>query len=301
MAASLPVIAGESGLARYLQEIKRFPMLEPHDEYMLAKRWREHGDREAAHKLVTSHLRLVAKIAMGYRGYGLPIGEVISEGNVGLMQAVKRFEPDKGFKLATYAMWWIRASIQEYILRSWSLVKMGTTASQKKLFFNLRKAKSRISALDDGDLRDDQVETISKRLGVAKQDVIEMNRRLGGDASLNAPLREDGEGEWQDWLVDESADQETRLAEREESDARLEALRGALTVLNPRERRIFEARRLAEDPITLEELSAEFGVSRERVRQIEVRAFEKVQAAVKAGVAKVQIPKKREPAALAAR
>ena len=204
MAASLPIIAGESGLARYLQEIKRFPMLEPQEEYMLAKRWREHGDREAAHKLVTSHLRLVAKIAMGYRGYGLPIGEVISEGNVGLMQAVKRFEPDKGFKLATYAMWWIRASIQEYILRSWSLVKMGTTASQKKLFFNLRKAKSRISALDEGDLRDDQVETISKRLGVGKQDVIDMNRRLGGDASLNAPLREGGEGEWQDWLVDDS-------------------------------------------------------------------------------------------------
>ena len=222
MAASLPIIAGESGLARYLQEIKRFPMLEPQEEYMLAKRWREHGDREAAHKLVTSHLRLVAKIAMGYRGYGLPIGEVISEGNVGLMQAVKRFEPDKGFKLATYAMWWIRASIQEYILRSWSLVKMGTTASQKKLFFNLRKAKSRISALDEGDLRDDQVETISKRLGVAKQDVIDMNRRLGGDASLNAPLREEGEGEWQDWLVDDSADQESLLAEREESDARLE-------------------------------------------------------------------------------
>ena len=301
MAASLPVIAGESGLARYLQEIKRFPMLEPHEEYMLAKRWREHGDRQAAHKLVTSHLRLVAKIAMGYRGYGLPIGEVISEGNVGLMQAVKRFEPDKGFKLATYAMWWIRASIQEYILRSWSLVKMGTTASQKKLFFNLRKAKGRISALDDGDLRDDQVDTISRRLGVAKQDVIEMNRRLGGDASLNAPLREDGEGEWQDWLVDESIDQETRLAEREESDARLSALRSALSVLNPRERRIFEARRLAEEPITLEELSAEFGVSRERVRQIEVRAFEKVQAAVKAGVAKAQLPKRREPTALLAR
>ena len=301
MAASLPVIAGESGLARYLQEIKRFPMLEPHEEYMLAKRWREHGDRQAAHKLVTSHLRLVAKIAMGYRGYGLPIGEVISEGNVGLMQAVKRFEPDKGFKLATYAMWWIRASIQEYILRSWSLVKMGTTASQKKLFFNLRKAKSRISALDDGDLRDDQVDTISRRLGVAKQDVIEMNRRLGGDASLNAPLREDGEGEWQDWLVDESADQETRLAEREESDARLSALRSALSVLNPRERRIFEARRLAEEPITLEELSAEFGVSRERVRQIEVRAFEKVQAAVKAGVARAQLPKQVPPAALPAR
>jgi len=300
MAASLPVIAGESGLARYLQEIKRFPMLEPQEEYMLAKRWREHGDREAAHKLVTSHLRLVAKIAMGYRGYGLPIGEVISEGNVGLMQAVKRFEPDKGFKLATYAMWWIRASIQEYILRSWSLVKMGTTASQKKLFFNLRKAKSRISALDDGDLRDEQVESISKRLGVAKQDVIEMNRRLGGDASLNAPLREEGEGEWQDWLVDESADQESQLAEREESDARLAALKGALSVLNPRERRIFEARRLAEEPITLEELSAEFGVSRERVRQIEVRAFEKVQAAVKAGVAKAQLPKRPTRAALPA-
>ena len=299
MAASLPVIAGESGLARYLQEIKRFPMLEPQEEYMLAKRWREHGDREAAHKLVTSHLRLVAKIAMGYRGYGLPIGEVISEGNVGLMQAVKRFEPEKGFKLATYAMWWIRASIQEYILRSWSLVKMGTTASQKKLFFNLRKAKSRISALDEGDLRDDQVETISKRLGVAKQDVIDMNRRLGGDASLNAPLREEGEGEWQDWLVDESANQESLLAEREESDTRLTALRGALSVLNPRERRIFEARRLAEEPITLEELSSEFGVSRERVRQIEVRAFEKVQAAVKAGVAKAIAPK-RAPAALPA-
>jgi RNA polymerase sigma-32 factor len=301
MAASLPIIAGESGLARYLQEIKRFPMLEPQEEYMLAKRWREHGDREAAHKLVTSHLRLVAKIAMGYRGYGLPIGEVISEGNVGLMQAVKRFEPDKGFKLATYAMWWIRASIQEYILRSWSLVKMGTTASQKKLFFNLRKAKSRISALDDGDLRDDQVESISKRLGVAKQDVIDMNRRLGGDASLNSPLREGGEGEWQDWLVDESADQEAQLADREESDARIGALRSALSVLNPRERRIFEARRLAEEPITLEELSTEFGVSRERVRQIEVRAFEKVQAAVKAGVAKAQLPKNSSPAALPAR
>ncbi len=301
MAASLPIISGESGLARYLQEIKRFPMLEPQEEYMLAKRWREHNDREAAHKLVTSHLRLVAKIAMGYRGYGLPIGEVISEGNVGLMQAVKRFEPDKGFKLATYAMWWIRASIQEYILRSWSLVKMGTTASQKKLFFNLRKAKSRISALDEGDLRDDQVETISKRLGVAKQDVIDMNRRLGGDASLNAPLREEGEGEWQDWLVDDSPDQESLLADREESGARLDALRAALSVLNPRERRIFEARRLAEEPITLEELSTEFGVSRERVRQIEVRAFEKVQEAVKAGVAKAKLPKRAAPAALPAR
>ena len=300
MAAALPIVAGESGLSRYLSEIKRFPMLEPQEEYMLAKRWREHGDREAAHKLVTSHLRLVAKIAMGYRGYGLPIGEVISEGNVGLMQAVRRFEPDKGFKLATYAMWWIRASIQEYILRSWSLVKMGTTASQKKLFFNLRKAKSKISALEDGDLRDDQVTTIATRLGVAKQDVIDMNRRLGGDASLNAPLREEGEGEWQDWLVDDSASQESVLVDREETDTRLGALRNALRVLNPRERRIFEARRLADDPITLEELSSEFGVSRERVRQIEVRAFEKVQAAVKADIARLQIPAARAAAALPA-
>jgi len=300
MAAALPIVAGESGLSRYLSEIKRFPMLEPQEEYMLAKRWREHGDREAAHKLVTSHLRLVAKIAMGYRGYGLPIGEVISEGNVGLMQAVRRFEPDKGFKLATYAMWWIRASIQEYILRSWSLVKMGTTASQKKLFFNLRKAKSKISALEDGDLRDDQVTTIATRLGVAKQDVIDMNRRLGGDASLNAPLREDGEGEWQDWLVDDSPSQESVLADREESNVRLAALKSALRVLNPRERRIFEARRLAEDPVTLEELSTEFGVSRERVRQIEVRAFEKVQAAVKSGVALTQIPGRRAAQALPA-
>ena len=300
MAAALPIVAGESGLSRYLSEIKRFPMLEPQEEYMLAKRWREHGDREAAHKLVTSHLRLVAKIAMGYRGYGLPIGEVISEGNVGLMQAVRRFEPDKGFKLATYAMWWIRASIQEYILRSWSLVKMGTTASQKKLFFNLRKAKSKISALEDGDLRDDQVAIIAKRLGVAQRDVVDMNRRLGGDASLNAPLREEGEGEWQDWLVDDSPSQESVLADREEADVRLAALKSALRVLNPRERRIFEARRLAEDPVTLEELSAEFGVSRERVRQIEVRAFEKVQAAVKSGVALTQIPGRRAVPALPA-
>jgi RNA polymerase sigma-32 factor len=300
MAAALPIIAGESGLSRYLSEIKRFPMLEPQEEYMLAKRWREHGDREAAHKLVTSHLRLVAKIAMGYRGYGLPIGEVISEGNVGLMQAVRRFEPEKGFKLATYAMWWIRASIQEYILRSWSLVKMGTTASQKKLFFNLRKAKSRISALDDGDLRDDQATTIATRLGVAKQEVIDMNRRLGGDASLNAPLREGGEGEWQDWLVDDSPSQETLLVDREESNDRLTALKSALRVLNPRERRIFEARRLADDPVTLEQLSTEFGVSRERVRQIEVRAFEKVQAAVKTNVATAQIPGRRAAPALPA-
>jgi RNA polymerase sigma-32 factor len=300
MAAALPMIAGESGLSRYLAEIKRFPMLEPQEEYMLAKRWREHGDRDAAQKLVTSHLRLVAKIAMGYRGYGLPIGEVISEGNVGLMQAVKRFEPEKGFKLATYAMWWIRASIQEYILRSWSLVKMGTTASQKKLFFNLRKAKSRISAFEEGDLKPDQVALIATRLGVAEQDVIDMNRRLGGDASLNAPLREEGEGEWQDWLVDESTSQEANLAEREESDVRLGALKNALGVLNDRERRIFEARRLADDPVTLEDLSSEFGVSRERVRQIEVRAFEKVQAAVKAGVALAQIPSAQAAHALPA-
>jgi len=237
---------------------------------------------------VTSHLRLVAKIAMGYRGYGLPIGEVISEGNVGLMQAVKRFEPERGFRLATYAMWWIRASIQEYILRSWSLVKMGTTASQKKLFFNLRKAKSQISALDEGDLRPDQVDTIAHRLGVSKQDVIDMNRRMSGDASLNAPLREEGEGEWQDWLVDDSTSQENLLVDREEADNRHVALHQALSVLNDRERRIFEARRLTDDPITLEQLSDEFDISRERVRQIEVRAFEKVQAAVKAGMAKVE-------------
>ena len=288
MAAALPMISGESGLSRYLNEIRKFPMLQPEQEYMLAKRWREHEDPDAAHQLVTSHLRLVAKIAMGYRGYGLPIGEVVSEGNVGLMQAVKRFEPEKGFRLATYAMWWIRASIQEYILRSWSLVKMGTTASQKKLFFNLRKAKSQISALEDGDLRPDQVDIISTRLGVSKQDVIDMNRRMSGDASLNAPLREEGEGEWQDWLVDQSSSQEKILADREESDNRLGALRGALGVLNERERRIFEARRLSDDPITLEDLSDEFEISRERVRQIEVRAFEKVQAAVKSGMAMIE-------------
>jgi RNA polymerase sigma-32 factor len=287
----LPIITAESGLTRYLEEIRRFPMLEPQEEYMLAKRWREHGDREAAHRLVTSHLRLVAKIAMGYRGYGLPIAEVISEGNVGLMQAVKRFEPEKGFRLATYAMWWIKASIQEYILRSWSLVKMGTTANQKKLFFNLRKAKSKISALEEGDLRPDQVALIAKRLGVTEQDVIDMNRRLGGDASLNTPIREDGDsGEWQDWLVDETPTQERVLAENEELDNRRKALGEALSVLNERERRIFEARRLADEPITLEELAEEFGVSRERVRQIEVRAFEKVQNAVKSRVAAMERP-----------
>jgi RNA polymerase sigma-32 factor len=301
-AASLPIPSAESGLTRYLEEIRRFPMLEPQDEYILAKRWREHADREAAHKLVTSHLRLVAKIAMGYRGYGLPISEVISEGNVGLMQAVKRFEPDKGFRLATYAMWWIKAAIQEYILRSWSLVKMGTTANQKKLFFNLRKAKSKISALEEGDLRPDQVKLIAKRLGVTEQDVIDMNRRLGGDVSLNAPIRDDGDsGEWQDWLVDDVTNQETRLAESEESDNRKQALGEALSVLNDRERRIFEARRLADDPITLEELASEFGVSRERVRQIEVRAFEKVQRAVKNRVAAMETrPVSPTPAAAAA-
>jgi len=289
--AALPLITAESGLSRYLEEIRRFPMLEPQDEYMLAKRWREHGDRDAAHKLVTSHLRLVAKIAMGYRGYGLPISEVISEGNVGLMQAVKRFEPEKGFRLATYAMWWIKAAIQEYILRSWSLVKMGTTANQKKLFFNLRKAKSRISALEEGDLRPDQVKLIAKRLGVTEQDVVDMNRRLGGDASLNTPIREDGDaGEWQDWLVDDKVSQETTLADSEELDNRKKALTDALTVLNDRERRIFEARRLAEEPITLEDLAAEFQVSRERVRQIEVRAFEKVQKAVRNRVAAMETP-----------
>ncbi|HEX5866768.1 MAG TPA: RNA polymerase sigma factor RpoH [Beijerinckiaceae bacterium] len=294
---SLPVLANEGGLSRYLDEIRRFPMLEPGEEYMLAKRWREHGDREAAHRLVTSHLRLVAKIAMGYRGYGLPIGEVVSEGNVGLMQAIKRFDPDKGFRLATYAMWWIRAAIQEYILRSWSLVKMGTTANQKKLFFNLRKAKGRISALEEGDLRPDQVQQIATRLGVTEQDVVDMNRRLSGDVSLNAPLREEGEGgEWQDWLVDDSASQESVLAAQQEGQNRLAALRDALGVLNPRERRIFEARRLADDPITLEELSTEFGVSRERVRQIEVRAFEKIQEAVRKILAAREAPRAEVPA-----
>jgi RNA polymerase sigma-32 factor len=280
---ALPAIAGGSlGLSRYLEEIRRFPMLEPSQEFMLAKRWQEHADQEAAHKLVTSHLRLVARIAMGYRGYGLPIGEVISEGNVGLMQAVKRFEPDRGFRLATYAMWWIRASIQEYILRSWSLVKMGTTASQKKLFFNLRRLKGQIQAIEDGDLRPDQVKTIATKLGVPEEDVISMNRRLGGDSSLNAPVRADQEsGEWQDWLVDDEPNQEEALAESEELAMRRAFLAKGLATLNDRERRIFEARRLAEDPATLEDLSAEFGVSRERIRQIEVRAFEKVQKAVK--------------------
>jgi RNA polymerase sigma-32 factor len=284
-------VTAESGLARYIEEIRRIPMLEPQDEYMLAKRWREHDDLEAAHKLINSHLRLVTRIATGYRGYGLPISELISEGNVGLMQAVKRFEPEKGFRLATYAMWWIKAAIQEYILRSWSLVKMGTTANQKKLFFNLRKAKSKISVLDEGDLRPDQVELIARRLGVTEQDVVDMNRRLVGDESLNAPIREEGDsGEWQDWLVDEHADQETTLAASEEFDSRRKALASALSVLNDRERRIFAARRLAEEPITLRELADEFGVSRERVRQIGVCAFEKVQKSVKNRIAVTETP-----------
>jgi RNA polymerase sigma-32 factor len=273
---------GSQGLSRYLDEIRKFPMLEPHEEFMLAKAWQEHADQEAAEKLITSHLRLVARIAMGYRGYGLPIGEVISEGNVGLMQAVKRFDPDRGFRLATYAMWWIRASIQEYILRSWSLVKVGTTAAQKKLFFNLRRAKSQLQALEEGDLKPEHVKAISKKLGVTEDEVVSMNRRLGGDASLNAPVRADMEaGEWQDWLVDETPDQEERLVESEEAGRRKSFLLTALDTLNERERRIFEARRLAENPATLEDLSAEFGVSRERIRQIEVRAFEKVQKAVR--------------------
>ena len=282
---ALPVLAsGSAGLSRYLEEIRRFPMLEPDEEFMLAKRWQEHQDTEAAHKLVTSHLRLVGRIAMGYRGYGLPMGEVISEGNVGLMQAVKRFDPDKGFRLATYAMWWIRASIQEYILRSWSLVKMGTTASQKKLFFNLRRVKGQIQAIEEGELKPEHVKEIATKLNVSEEEVVSMNRRLSGDASLNAPIRaSEGEsGEWQDWLVDDSASQEEMLIEQDEMENRRGMLAGALGVLSDRERRIFEARRLSDEPMTLEELSEEFDISRERVRQIEVRAFEKVQDAVKA-------------------
>ena len=279
--AALPAIAADSGLSRYFTEIKKFPVLKPDQEYMLSKRFLEHDDSKAAHQLVTSHLRLVVKIAMGYRGYGLPVGEVISEGNIGLMQAVKRFDPDRGFRLATYAMWWIKASIQEYVLRSWSLVKMGTTANQKKLFFNLRKAKSQISALGEGDLRPDQIKVIATKLGVEEREVVEMNRRLNGDASLNAPMRDDGEsGEWQDMLVDQGVTQESLLVDSEEGHNRHVALMQAMSSLNHRERRIIEARKLAEDPITLEELSEEFGVSRERVRQIETRALEKLQVAV---------------------
>jgi RNA polymerase sigma-32 factor len=281
-ANTLAVMTPEGGLSRYLTEIRKFPMLAKDEEFMLGKAWREHEDPQAAHRLVTSHLRLVAKIAMGYRGYGLPIGEVISEGNVGLMQAVKKFEPDKGFRLATYAMWWIRASIQEYILRSWSLVKMGTTASQKKLFFNLRKAKSAISAFQEGDLHPDQVDTIATKLGVQKDEVVSMNRRLSGpDASLNAPMRVDGESEWQDWLEDTSAvSQETQVAESEERSQRMSLLQAAMVDLSDRERHILTERRLKDDPTTLEDLASQYGVSRERVRQIEVRAFEKLQKAM---------------------
>jgi len=282
MSAALPVLSAEGGLSRYLAEIRRFPMLQPEEEYMLAKSWREHGDRDAAHRLVTSHLRLVAKISMGYRGYGLPIGEVISEGNVGLMQAVKRFEPEKGFRLATYAMWWIRAAIQEYILHSWSLVKMGTTAAQKKLFFNLRKVKGQLKAIDDGDLHPDTVTTIADRLNVSENDVVQMNRRMAApDGSLNAPVRIDGDGEWQDWLVDDTPDQEVMLAETEELEQRRFWMTEAMKSLNEREQHILTERRLKEDPSTLEELSTHYGISRERVRQIEVRAFEKLQKAMR--------------------
>jgi RNA polymerase sigma-32 factor len=282
-AQTLPMVVSESNLSRYLQEIRTFPMLEPDQEYMLAKRWREHNDTEAAHQLVTSHLRLVAKIAMGYRGYGLPVSELISEGNVGMMQAVKRFEPDRGFRLATYAMWWIRAAIQEYILHSWSLVKMGTTAAQKKLFFNLRKLKGQLQAIEEGDLSPENVKKIATDLNVTEEDVVNMNRRLAApDHSLNAPLKIDGDGEWQDWLVDESDSQEIVLAEQQELSKRRKLLSHAMRSLNARERHILTERRLKDEPTTLEDLSKEYGISRERVRQIEVRAFEKLQRAIKA-------------------
>ena len=283
-ANAIAVMSPEGGLSRYLTEIRKFPMLARDEEFMLAKAWQEHEDPKAAHRMVTSHLRLVAKIAMGYRGYGLPIGEVISEGNVGLMQAVKKFDPDKGFRLATYAMWWIRASIQEYILRSWSLVKMGTTAAQKKLFFNLRKVKSEIAALQEGDLRPDQVSTIATKLGVLDEEVISMNRRLaGGDASLNSPMRADSESEWQDWLVDDKTpSQETVVADSQENSVRMELLQAAMTELTDRERHILTERRLKDEPTTLEDLAGHYGVSRERVRQIEGRAFEKLQKSMRA-------------------
>jgi len=290
-AVAWPIVTAESGIDRHFKEIQRFPMLDPQDEYLLAKRWREAGDRDAADRLVISHLRLVAKIARGYCGYGLPLADMISEGHIGLMQAVERFEPERGFRFSTYAVWWIKSAIQEYILRSWSLVKMGTTANQKKLFFNLRKAKSRISALDAGDMRPDQVKLIAKQLSVTEQDVVDMNRRLSGDASLNDPIHEESESaEWQDWLVSESPNQETMLAASEEFDNRRKALSVVLGVLNARDRRIFVGRRLAEEPMTLAELADEFGVSRERVRQIEARAFEKVQKAVKNRVAAIGTP-----------
>ena len=299
--AGLPIVPSEgSGLARYLEEIRKFPMLDPDEEYMLAKRWKEHGDVEAAHRLVTSHLRLVAKIAMGYRGYGLPLSEIISEGNVGLMQAVKRFDPDRGYRLATYAMWWIRAAIQEYILHNWSLVKIGTTSAQKKLFFNLRRLKSRLQELEDGDLSPEAVREIARTLDVTEQDVVEMNRRLGGpDHSLNTLLREDSDTEWQDWLVDERATAEETVAEAEEMDFRRRLLQQAMHVLNDRERHILTERRLKEPPTTLEELSKQYGVSRERIRQIEVRAFEKLQKEMKrleeSGAAKALPPPSDRP------
>ena len=286
---NLPMIAsGEGSLNRYLQDIRKFPMLAPEEEFMLGKRWKEHQDPKAAERMITSHLRLVAKIAMGYRGYGLPIGDVISEGNIGLMHAVKRYDPDRGFKLATYAMWWIKAQIQEFVLRSWSLVKIGTTSGQKKLFFNLRKMKSRIQALEEGDLKPDQVKYIAKNLGVQEAEVVSMNRRLMGDASLNAPLRSDadGDGEWQDWLVDDTDSPETAYAQNEESDQRNGMLTLALKSLTERERDVIQARKLQDEPATLEDLSQKFGVSRERIRQIEVRAFEKLQKAVKAAANK---------------
>ena len=282
MASQLPALSDDRGVTRYLREIRQFPMLEESEEFMLAKRWREHGDTEAAHRLVTSHLRLVAKIAMGYRGYGLPVSELISEGNVGLMQAVKRFDPDRGFRLATYAMWWIRASIQEYVLHSWSLVKLGTTAAQKKLFFNLRKAKHQIKAIEDGDLSPEQARQISAALGVTEEEVVEMNRRLSGpDRSLNAPLKDESGSEWQDWLVDPSEDQETSLGESEELGHRRKLLANAMGILNAREKRVIEARQLADEAATLETLSVEMGVSRERVRQIEARALQKLEKAVR--------------------
>lgn len=288
MASNLPALSSESGINKYLQEIRKFPMLEPEEEYMLGKAWREHGDTDAAQRLITSHLRLVAKIAMGYRGYGLPTNEIISEGNVGLMQAVKRFEPEKGFRLSTYAMWWIRAAIQEYVLRSWSLVKMGTTAAQKKLFFNLRKIKGQIEAIEEGDLHPENVTKIATRLNVSEEEVVNMNRRLAAhDHSLNAPLKADSEGEWQDFLVDEETDQETLLANQEELSDRRGMLSAAMDKLNEREKHIFTERKLNDEPSTLEELSQHYGISRERVRQIEVRAFEKVQKSVR-GMARDQ-------------
>ncbi len=297
---NLPMIAsGEGSLNRYLQDIRKFPMLAPEEEYMLGKRWKEHQDPKAAERMITSHLRLVAKIAMGYRGYGLPVGDVISEGNIGLMHAVKRFDPDRGFKLATYAMWWIKAQIQEYVLRSWSLVKIGTTSGQKKLFFNLRKMKGRIQAVEEGDLKPEQVKYIAKNLGVQEEEVVSMNRRMMGDASLNAPLRSDaeGDGEWQDWLVDDHDSPEAVVADNQEADQRNAMLSVALSSLTDREREVIEARKLRDEPATLEDLSQKFGVSRERIRQIEVRAFEKLQKAVKTAAAKALLPRTKAIAA----